>query len=441
MKIRKTKAYFSSFFLSHLTSIQRNLSGLALVMLLNGGFPAFAQQTSAKPPPGRTSEPGRGFVSEPRFITKVVDLFDRRTPSTGEAKDGFYLELGNMITGAGWLSAGPGYRQHVLNRRAIVTASGAVSLRLYTMAQATIEFPHVTSDRIKLGAQTLFSDALQVNYFGLGNDSSKANRSGYQLRTNDATSYATLGTPALSLQARIGWLQPVSISSMAGRHTPYPNTVDIFSEAEAPGLGSQPPFLHGDVSISRDTRNYIGHPTSGGVYQATWSGYSDRGAGGNSFTRYEGEALQYIPVRSDGNWIVALRGWVALSHVGAGNVVPFYLMPNVGGRTARGYRDFRFHDRNMQAFSAESRWALFSHVDTALFVDLGSVAPTARQLTPSDLKPSYGAGIRLHNFRITIGRFDAGHSADGWHFTFKMNDPFRRTTFSNGRTPAAPFVP
>src|SRR5262245_42770422 len=65
-----------------------------------------------------------GLLPEPSFITKGVDLYDRRANRSREPKDGFYLEMGNMITGAGFLSAGPGYRTHVLNDNAIVSASG-----------------------------------------------------------------------------------------------------------------------------------------------------------------------------------------------------------------------------------------------------------------------------------------------------------------------------
>ena len=119
-----------------------------------------------------------------------------------------------------------------------------------------------------------------------------------------------------------------------------------------------------------------GDGDGGSFYQATWSIYSDRG-GRHSLHSFDAEATRYIPLAS-ANWVLALRGWTVLSHVAAGKEVPFYLMPNVGGRNGRGYRDYRFHDRNMQSYSVESRWAIFDHVDAALFVDLGNVAASPR---------------------------------------------------------------
>src|SRR5262245_48720439 len=139
--------------------------------------------------PGQQDTPDHryGLFDEPSFIAKGVNLFDRRAARSRGPKDGFYIELGNMITGAGWISAGPGYRKLVLNENAIASASGAISVRLYRMAQGSIEFPHLAADHVRLGAQTIFRDALQVNFYGLGNDSIAANRSGYRLQTNDVT--------------------------------------------------------------------------------------------------------------------------------------------------------------------------------------------------------------------------------------------------------------
>ena len=60
--------------------------------------------------PGQDATPEnrrRGLFDEPSFITKGVNLFDRRASRSRGPKDGFYVELGNMITGAGWISAGP----------------------------------------------------------------------------------------------------------------------------------------------------------------------------------------------------------------------------------------------------------------------------------------------------------------------------------------------
>jgi hypothetical protein len=398
-----------------------------------------AQTQTTIPIQRRTSDIRHGTFVEPSFITKGVTLFDRRVNASSEPKDGFFPELSNMITGAGWISAGPGYRTHLFNQAGVVSASAALSVRLYRMAQVSIDFPHLATDHIRFGAQTMFRDALQVNFFGLGNDSPASARTGYRLQTNDVSTYMGVGGRALQVQARVGWLQPVKVAAM-GRDADYPDTVAIFTEQQAPGLTSQSSFLHGDVSVSLDTRDSTGHATVGSFYQATWSAFADQTTGKNSFQRYEADASHYVPLGSD-NWILALHGAVALSSTTAGHEVPFYLMPNLGGRNARGFNDYRFHDRNMQTYTVESRWRVFSHLDGAVFVDAGSVSPTIRQLMAFDLKPSIGVGVRLHNDKVTMARLDIGHSVEGWHVFFRMNEPFHRTTQTNGLRPVAPFVP
>jgi outer membrane protein assembly factor BamA len=195
------------------------------------------------------------------------------------------------------------------------------------------------------------------------------------------------------------------------------------------------------VAIAADWRDHPGHPTIGGLYRAGATVYSDRDAGTYSFRRYEIEAAQFVPLFTK-KWILALHGWEVLSDTSSGEVVPFYLLPSLGGQnTLRGYDDYRFHDAHLQSFNAESRWALFTHLDVAAFVDAGKVAHRASDLDFTHLKRSYGAGLRVHNATSTLVRLDVGHSAEGWRVFFKFTDSFKRATPAFGRSAVVPFVP
>src|SRR5579872_1550029 len=109
---------------------------LVVVLLLISGVmapTAFAQgQTARVEDTTGSSASQSGLLSEPTFMTKLIDRADSEL-NQGQPKDGFYPEFGNMITGSGWISAGPGYRQHLLGDRALVTASAAASWKLYKM--------------------------------------------------------------------------------------------------------------------------------------------------------------------------------------------------------------------------------------------------------------------------------------------------------------------
>src|SRR6202521_785838 len=87
-------------------------------------------EDSAGPPESQS-----GLLAEPSFITKAINRTDSELNQSGEPKDGFFPELGNMITGSGWISAGPGYRQHLFDGHAVVNLSAAVSWNVYKMGQ------------------------------------------------------------------------------------------------------------------------------------------------------------------------------------------------------------------------------------------------------------------------------------------------------------------
>jgi hypothetical protein len=78
------------------------------------------------------------------------------------------------------------------------------------------------------------------------------------------------------------------------------------------------------------------------------------------------------------------------------------------------------------------------HIDTALFVDAGSVAPTVDHLKLANT--SYGIGLRVHSHTSTMARVDAAHGRDGWRLTFSLSDPLRLRRLER-RMALVPFAP
>jgi len=406
--------------------------------------PLYAQQNEPEPTPyelpsGWVVKPTPGILGEPSILTKLAMSTD--TGISGEPGDGFYVDTGNMISGDGWISAGPGYRRTVLDGRGRLDMSAAVSWNYYTMAQFAFELPRLAHNRLSLGVQTRYQDALAVDYFGLGNDSQKRDQTAYQFKNFDVLASGRVHANRwLTVEGRVGWIPHPDLSAAAGRVT-LPNTVDRFTEATAPGITTQPAFVHADLSVLADSRDHPGHPTDGGLYRATAAVYSDRNGGAYTFRRYEVEGAQFLRLGTP-KWILGLHAWGAFSETSNGATVPFYLMPTIGGKnTLRGFRSYRFHDNDMALANVESRWALLTHMDVAVFGDVGRVAPTASDLDFHDARKAYGAGVRFHNATTTLFRIDAGHSTEGWRVYFVIGDPFKRATPASGRTSVAPFVP
>jgi hypothetical protein len=260
------------------------------------------------------------------------------------------------------------------------------------------------------------------------------------MRYTDVVGYAEFqpsGWPAIG--AEVGWLHQPKLSSPAGTFKPdLPVAMDIFPDDPGAALSSQPHFLHSEAYLTVDTRDYPSHPARGGFYRLAWMAFSDRSTDTFSFHQYEAEAAHFLPL-ADNNWILGFRAWTVLSDVAGDRDVPFYLLPSLGGHnTLRGYSNLRFHDRNTMVVGAESRLAIFQHMDWAVFVDAGNVAPRAGDL---DLrKVSYGSGLRIHTGRATLARFDVAHGSDGWSVVVRTSDPFRLSR-SRHHVPTVPFFP
>ena len=371
-----------------------------------------------RPLPEQT-EP-RGIVAEPDLIQRAV-LFGDRHFSGGESRNGWYVDSTSMIPGAGWISAGPGFRRWSHNDNLVLDGSVAMSWRRYKTAQARVELPKLARSRLAIGSQFRWQDFGHVKTFGEGPDSLESGRDEYRIRSTNLVGYATL-RPArwAGIGAQVGFLEP-SVALRSG-----------------PRAEDQPSFVHSEASITADTRDFPGHPTRGGLVRAAAARYSDRDTGAFSFNRYEAEGAGFVPLAGS-RLVIALHGWLVTSGTGDGQVVPFYLQPSLGGHnTLRGYADYRFHDRNLLVVNAEARVPLMTHVDAAVFVDAGNVAGRAADLNLD--KRSYGAGLRLHSRRQTFARMDVARGGEGWRFVFRLTDPLNLARLSR-RTASAPFVP
>lgn len=394
----------------------------ASVVVSVAAYPANAaaqDRPSAPQTPTTLAEPEtepQGLIAEPAGLTRAAIFADRHF-GKGDITNGFYINHANMIPGAGWLAAGPGYRHWYRRDRVFVDASTSLSIRGYKQAQGRLELPQLFKSRLALGTEVRWQDYPKVRYFGAGPDTLEGARTEYRLRTQNVVGYATLRPLRwFDVNAEIGWLKP---------------------ELPARSI-AEPEFMHGQVSLTADGRDYPGHPTRGILLRAAASRYEDRGTGAHSFDRYETEAAAFLPLAGS-RIVLALRGWVVASETEPGQTVPFYLLPSLGGgNSLRGYVDYRFHDRNLAVAVAELRLKMMTHMDLALFADAGNVAAERRDL---DLeKRSYGAGLRLHTRRETFAMVDVARGDEGWRVLFRLTDPLALKRLSR-RTATAPFVP
>src|SRR6266478_3564724 len=87
--------------------MRTRLSLIVVAMLATLGPAVSAQETAPSGlPPGWITPVTPGLFQEPTLLTRLARASDSSVG--GEPKDGLYAEFGNMITGEGWISAGPG---------------------------------------------------------------------------------------------------------------------------------------------------------------------------------------------------------------------------------------------------------------------------------------------------------------------------------------------
>ncbi|MGC4082222.1 MAG: BamA/TamA family outer membrane protein [Vicinamibacterales bacterium] len=392
--------------------MRMNVSALVVISMMAAA--ASGQDVATKTDAvAADSEVGNGALfEEPGPLRAGIDrVSPYMVEIAHERGTGVYPRVGDMITGAGWISGGPGYR-YWFGHRAFVDGSATVSWHAYKQATARFEVPRLARGYLAVGTEVQWSDLTQVHYFGI-DDSATAAESEYRIKTTDVVGYATYKVlPWLAIDGSLGRLDRPSVSTGTGWFDPdYEPTSTVYPND--PGVGVGPPnYVHGEAQVVADTRDFPSYPTRGGVLRGAWSAFSDRDLGTYSFQRYEAEAARFVPV-ARGHVVLALHAWGVFTDVPEGQSVPFYMLPTLGGsNTLRGDRSYRWHDRDLLLVNVESRVRIFEHMDLALFADAGNVGPDVSALNLD--KQSVRCWCPAPYTDVDIGAYRRGARAVGW---------------------------
>jgi hemolysin activation/secretion protein len=192
-----------------------------------------------------------------------------------------------------------------------------------------------------------------------------------------------------------------------------PSIEERFSTGDTPGLDLDSfSYINSSARAEFDWRHRFGYAGSGGVYRVQFDDYHERDQDQYSFRVFEAEALQLIPLLR-ANWVIALRGLATTTDIDDTEAVPYFMLPSLGGgKTLRGYPDFRFRDRHRLLMNAELRWTPARFLDMAVFYDTGKVASRREDLDFDDLKKSYGIGMRLVGPKGYAFRVEVAHSRE-----------------------------
>jgi len=373
---------------------------LALVFLGATARAAGAEDTRAAVLAARQSEKARSIHA---YVPNKGERLALRVEKILSGQPRIYTWFGSIYRG-GWIALGPGVRQK-FGGSGLFDAHAALSLRNYKLVDTSARLPAFADNRVQVTAQATWLDAPSVAYYGVGNDTEGAEdgRERFLYRSTTAGG-----------RADVRVARPVSI----GGGVDY---LRVESDADNPaafGTGAvlfttTPSWVRSTAFAAVDWRPSALYSRRGGFWRVTWSDYAQQEGAGFAFRQFEAEAAQLIPILRE-NWIIALRARVTTSQTDAGNEVPFYLMPSLGGGSSvRGFHSWRFRDRNALLLNAEYRWTPSHYLDMALFLDAGQVAPRPADLHFSELHTGYGIGARFHTPSAMVLRIDLGHSSEG----------------------------
>jgi hypothetical protein len=276
----------------------------------------------------------------------------------------------------------------------------------------------------------------RLDFFGIGPDSRRGDRTDFRLRETSAGAKGWVrATPVLRLG---GSAQMYSPELGSGQSPAVLSIEQFFTPATVPGFNVDPVFARyrGYAEFvypvladpDRPDDEYQGYQ---GTYQVAVESVRDTDAGDYNFHRWETEVQQRFAGFRPGHRFT-VHGLMAVTNEDAN--VPFYLQYTLGGggglsafrantigtdgtrATLRGYQNFRFRDKDIVLMQGEYRVPLHKAVHATVFVDAGQVAPTASRLF-NDWKTGTGFSLSYMRKGAALARLDVGYgSGEGMHF-------------------------
>jgi opacity protein-like surface antigen len=307
---------------------------------------------------------------------------------------------------------GVGYRRHVRSYNQI-DLRGSYTFSGYTRAEAEFTAPHLFERRAKLSLLGGWRKATEVGFYGIGPDTSKADRANYQFEQPYVS--ATLAfMPTRRHLTLTGGLEVTQWSQESG-HGSFPSVETVYTPQTLPGLGSETTYVHSQASAGFDWRPSAAYARRGVYYGVTVHDYTDT-TSSLGFDEVDYEATQNFPILREA-WVISLHAEAQTAFNKSGQQIPFFMMPSLGGTSSlRGYEPWRFRDRNSLFLQGEWRIMVNRYLDTAFFFDAGKVGPRPSDLDLQALHHDFGFGARFHSVDATILRVDVAKSDEGTRF-------------------------
>jgi hypothetical protein len=249
-------------------------------------------------------------------------------------------------------------------------------------------------------------DLPTLPFFGLGNQSSRDDRSLFELTETEI--------PILvDFPIGYGVVFSTQVNALFASSDPSPTFTTRFSEATAPGIRASTTHLVPGLAVTYRSPDVLYGFSGEG--RLSYEAYQTMAGGSFSFDRVEARVAVHYGIEdlpfSQGSfpYLRSLLGSSRFSAVAnlvisqprSGNAVPFYLQPTLGGGDIHnenwlaGYMNYRFGAPNTVAYGLSYERRLIDPFGFSVFAQWGKVGEDVGDLTFTHLKHSIGVGLTM----------------------------------------------
>ncbi|MBI4475394.1 MAG: BamA/TamA family outer membrane protein [Acidobacteria bacterium] len=352
---------------------------------------------------GKALNKGALVLQEKRTLERLQEILN------GWKVAGFVPIYGAMGDGAGF-ALGLDYTRPLgrfeVKSRTQASAKFYQNYQLQFMARA---------GPVQFGPVAGFRHRPQEEFFGSGPDSLKSDRTTFSFEDENAGWLTTAAFGRASLSHHVRWKHVEIGRGTDGR---FPELQQVFDESQAVGRFASDDWFANEFAFTADLRDNAADPRMGLSFEASADlhrGIEDTAA---DYDRYRAAAFAYVPLSRSKEHVLALRS--ELVHTDSDGELPFYAEPTLGGSgSLRGFREYRFRDRDSFLATAEYRYEVWRHMDAVLFADLGQVYRNVfDELSARSLRSSSGIGLRFKTSTGVAMRIHAGNSIEGARLFF-----------------------
>jgi hypothetical protein len=377
-----------------------------------------AAAQSSSPPSSRSEEHERAQEAKAKHTHPYVPGFIERQARKFDSKGGFNAVRGIAVTFGG-IKAGSGFALgpaggYTFPDGSFIHAKAVFSIRSYKLLQGLYQARPFADGRLIVNGRVRWQDAPNGPMFAVGPQSPEARAEFDEQRTEISAQALAHPVSFVRLGGGAGWEK----YRTSGGAIAQSEDEALLVLPALPGLDADPRYMHTYGMAALDWRKSPGYSRSGTLLQAAAHDFRALDDQPYSFHRIDSVAEQLIPVLR-GNMVFDLSARLWSASPDAGNQVPFFLMPTLGGSDfLRGFRNYRFRDRHAMLLTAQYRWYAQEYLDGVLFYEAGKVAPTLGDLVLNNLEKSYGIGLHVHSPRTTLLRLELARSREGLRFIF-----------------------